>query len=141
MTRGRVRRWSTRTAGHIQAIPRILVVDDERNAADALSAFLAFLGYDVRAAYSTWGAFAQMDDWTPEIVVLDISMPEYDGFVAVGALRRSERTANAFIFAYTALTEEHVKERDHQQYFDAYCQKGALDELVWLLKDVAARAR
>ena len=43
-------RWSARTIGHIQAIPRILVVDDERNAADALSAFLIFLEYDVRAA-------------------------------------------------------------------------------------------
>lgn len=133
-----MRRWTTRAIGHTQTVPRVLVVDDERNAADALSAWLTLQGYDARAAYSAWGAFTQMDRWTPEIVVLDISMPEHDGFIAVGALRRSAQTATAVIFAYTALMEDHVKERDQACHFDAYCQKGALDELLWLLRSAAA---
>ena len=69
--------------GHIAAaIPqqRILVVDDNRDAADSLGMILKFLGADVRIARDGLEALEAVQSYDPSVVLLDIGMPGMDGY-------------------------------------------------------------
>lgn len=134
---GLIRRMTTR-AYQASANPvRILVVDDEVAQNDAVSALLDSAGYDVRGATSGIGAFDQVDGWVPDLVLLDISMPEYDGFATARIFRRIGRTRDVVLIAYTALMLEHVQTRQRPGDFDAYFQKGArVDALLELIEQL-----
>lgn len=58
---------------------RVLVVDDEPDVRQVLSEFLSVKGYEVLAAASGVEALAVLDAFEPEVVLLDVSMPEMDG--------------------------------------------------------------
>jgi CheY-like chemotaxis protein len=62
--------------------------------------------------------------WQPDIIVMDISMPEINGFEATHALRQDPRTHQIVILAFTALDESEVLRQLTHQMFDGYCQKG-----------------
>lgn len=66
---------------------RILVVDDEPAVRDALTAGLAFEGYDVRQASDGVAALAEVDREPPDLVLLDILMPHMDGLTVCRRLR------------------------------------------------------
>lgn len=58
---------------------RILVVDDNADAADALALLLEIEGNDVRTAHSGLAALAEARTWMPDAMVLDIGLPDMDG--------------------------------------------------------------
>jgi CheY-like chemotaxis protein len=58
---------------------RVLVVDDEQMVLDVLIALLEDDGYAVRTARDGWEALAMMRDWRPDLIVLDLMMPDMDG--------------------------------------------------------------
>src|SRR3984885_14304398 len=62
-----------------QPIPRILVVDDEPNIADLLSAALRFEGYDVMATGTGSEALDLARTYRPHLVMLDVMLPDLDG--------------------------------------------------------------
>jgi CheY-like chemotaxis protein len=62
--------------------------------------------------------------WQPDVILMDISMPDLNGFEATAALRRDLRTSNTVIIAFTALDEPEVLRHLTHQTFDGYCQKG-----------------
>jgi two-component system, OmpR family, response regulator len=62
--------------------------------------------------------------WLPHIIVMDISMPEVNGFDATLALRRGLRTGSIIILAFTALDEAEALRHSSHAMFDGYCQKG-----------------
>jgi two-component system, OmpR family, response regulator len=70
---------------------RILVVDDEQYIADMLCTSLRFVGFDVRAAGSGAEALAVADDFRPELLVLDVMLPDFDGFELLRQLRAQSR--------------------------------------------------
>ena len=88
---------------------RILVVDDNEASAEGLAAALAADGLDTRYVLSGVDALHAIDGWVPHVVVLDISMPEHDGFATARVLRRISPTRNAGIIAFTALGEDYVR--------------------------------
>ena len=59
---------------------RVLVVDDERFIAQALTIRLRAVGYDVRWAFDGASGIAAATEWRPDVIVLDIRMPDMDGF-------------------------------------------------------------
>jgi len=71
---------------------RILVVDDEANICALLSATLRHLGYEVRTAGSGAGALTAADEYQPDLVVLDVMLPDFDGFEVARKLRADGRT-------------------------------------------------
>src|ERR1700757_3697722 len=76
-TRSRV--WTVaRFAAHSMP-PRMLLVDDYIDSADALAAFLANSGFDTRVAYNGYDALKIANEWHPDSVVLDIAMPGVSG--------------------------------------------------------------
>ena len=103
---------------------RILVVDDNAASAEGLAAALIADGCDARFVLSGVDALQAINGWVPHIVVLDISMPEHDGFATARVLRRISSTRNAGIIAFTALGEDYVRLKGLRAGFDGYCQKG-----------------
>jgi two-component system OmpR family response regulator len=103
---------------------RVLVVDDNVNAAQALAAYFSFENMACRMAFGGVEAIAASIIWAPHVVVMDISMPECNGFQAALALRRDERTNGIVIIAFTALDEREIRRDPTGLEFDAYYQKG-----------------
>ncbi|HWE91658.1 MAG TPA: response regulator transcription factor [Pseudonocardiaceae bacterium] len=68
---------------------RVLVVDDEPNILELLSAALRLSGFDVRAATNGKGALSLAHEHVPDIVVLDVMLPDVDGFTLARELRAS----------------------------------------------------
>jgi len=64
----------------------ILVVDDEPAAADGLSSVLRAAGHEVRTAYGGAEALRAVNGWTPDVALLDLLMPDVDGFAVAGRL-------------------------------------------------------
>jgi two-component system, OmpR family, response regulator len=128
------RRWTTRSASVPARSMRVLVVDDNKNTADALAAYLESAALKALAVYGGIAAIGTSCIWKPDVVLLDISMPGVDGFTVANTLRANARTSAIVIVALTAHDESFVKAKAAEGDFDAYCQKGlVLDELSSLL--------
>jgi two-component system, OmpR family, response regulator len=66
---------------------RLLVVDDETNIVELLHTALRFVGYDVRAATTGGQALEVAETFRPDLVVLDVMLPDLDGFEVCRRLR------------------------------------------------------
>ncbi|SEQ01639.1 two-component system, OmpR family, response regulator [Streptomyces sp. yr375] len=66
---------------------RLLVVDDEPAIVDTVTRFLRFVGYEVRTAATGREALAEAREFLPELVLLDIMLPDSDGFEVLNRLR------------------------------------------------------
>jgi two-component system OmpR family response regulator len=88
--------------------PRILVVDDEPSITDAVGTALRYAGFDVRADATGRGALAAASDFRPDLIVLDIMLPDLDGLEVTRRLRGDGvRTPVLFLTARDA-TEDKV---------------------------------
>lgn len=68
---------------------KILVVDDEREIADLVALYLSGEGYEVHVFYHAKDALAAADQDTFDLAILDVMMPEMDGFALCGHIRKS----------------------------------------------------
>lgn len=116
--------WTDRSVDVNRDSWRILIVDDNAFSAEALAAALTSDGFDTRFALSGVDALHAIDHWVPHVVILDITMPEHDGYETARVLRRIARTRDVVIIAFTALGEETVRPEGVHAGFDGYCQKG-----------------
>ncbi|GAB5094663.1 response regulator [Caballeronia sp. LP006] len=117
--------WTNRSVDVDRKQWRILIVDDNATSAEALSAAFLADGFETRVALGGLEALHAVDRWIPHIVILDITMPEHDGFATARVLRRVAQTRDAGIIAFTALGEELVRTQGLHAGFDGYCQKGS----------------
>ncbi len=101
---------------------RILVADDNADAADSLQRILAFYGYAVKTAYDGRAALAAALEFEPQIAVLDIGMPEMDGYELARELR-SRRGAALTLVALTGWGQEHDRRRSAEAGFDHHLTK------------------
>ncbi len=72
----------------MEATAQILVVDDEEGLADMVASALRFAGYGVSTESNGFDALRSIKDRTPDLVVLDVNMPEIDGFEVCRRIRR-----------------------------------------------------
>jgi two-component system, OmpR family, response regulator len=79
---------STAATGRV-AEARLLVVDDEPNILELLAASLRFAGFDVQTASNGQQALTVAHEFRPDLCVLDVMMPEMDGFTVVKRMRES----------------------------------------------------
>lgn len=119
---------------------RILVVDDEPGAAHLMTHVLKMEGAEVRTAMRAADALALVSAWTPEAMVLDIGMPEIDGYALIAQLRAaaSEGGSHVPTIAVTGYASERDRKRAFAAGFDAHFTKPfdvekLLDALVALL--------
>lgn len=80
----------------------ILVVDDEKGAQTLLSIMLERGGFDVWKASSANEALTVLNDTTPDLIILDVMMPEIDGIQLCGMLRRREQTRTTPVLMLSA---------------------------------------
>lgn len=120
-------RWTARTVQHAPALAgyRLLVVDDYRPGAEALTAALLLAGYDAQCVVDGPAALLAVAARMPDIVVLDINMPDMDGYAVARRIRHDVTTQHVVIVAFTAQDESAVRVNGKAAGFDAYCQKGA----------------
>jgi CheY-like chemotaxis protein len=71
--------------------PSILVIDDDPRATSFLSQYLLPEGHDVTCAYSGLHALMTVENKTPDVILLDLIMPDMDGFEVLTMLRRDEQ--------------------------------------------------
>ena len=85
---------------------RVLVVDDNRDAADSLSMLVNLWGNDARAAYEGVAALEMMLVQQPDVVLLDLSMPKMDGCQVARRLRQQTAFADTLLIAVTGWTDQ-----------------------------------
>lgn len=88
-----------------QAQPEILVVDDKPDNVRLLSAILSQHGYDVRKALSSTRVVASVKEDAPDLILLDIKMPEMDGYQVCDILKRDLETREIPIIFISALDD------------------------------------
>lgn len=123
--------WTHR---HLDAVSRVLVVDDYRASAIAVADYLSLFGIQTRVAGGCGDALEIIRSWIPDVVLLDLMMPQRDGFTTARAIRQYPPTSGAFICAYTAREEALITRSDEGSLFDGYVRKGASPPslLSWL---------
>src|SRR5581483_1115648 len=85
---------------------RVLVVDDNADAADSLSALLRAVGHDVRVAHAGPAALDVAAEFRPAVVVLDVGLPGMDGCEVARRLRAIPGTAGVRLIALTGYGQE-----------------------------------
>jgi CheY-like chemotaxis protein len=102
----------------------VLIVDDTDSAKVVLSKLLRREGFETRTAGSATEALAALEEAVPDLVLLDISMPEMDGLSLLELLHRHPRWSNLPVIMFTALDARPLIERAELLGAKAYCVKG-----------------
>lgn len=119
---------------------RVLVVDDNVDAAETLGALLGMCGHAVAVAHDGAGALAQAGVFLPHVVFLDIGLPDLSGFEVALAMRGIPGLADAMLVALTGWGAEQDRQRSNEAGFDAHLTKPAdFDSVDRLLRQAAAR--
>ncbi len=98
--------------------PRVLVVDDSRDAADGLAVVVTLWGYDAEACYDGAAALEVARAYRPHVVLLDVGIPGLDGFQVALGLRTMPGLEGAVIIGVTGNTDEACRVRARDAGFD-----------------------
>jgi CheY-like chemotaxis protein len=116
---------STRGPSHILPSRRILVVDDNVDSAKTLGMLLKYLGADVQVVHDGPAALAAIENYRPNVVLLDIGMPGMDGFEVAKRIREREEFASVMLIALTGWGQQDDRRRTHEAGFDHHLVKPA----------------
>jgi two-component system, OmpR family, KDP operon response regulator KdpE len=117
---------------------KILLVDDETQITRVLKRSLAAHRYDVRAAADGESALDLFFDWSPDLVITDLSMPEMSGIELCRALRK---TSQVPIIVLSVKGEEKIKVEALDAGADDYVTKPfSIDELLARIRATLRRA-
>lgn len=121
---------TSRTSGAGVTLPRVarqssrvLVVDDNVDNTAALARLLKLLGHNVRVAYDGAEAIAVAREHRPEVVLLDIGLPDVDGYEVARTLRKDPCCAEALIVAISGYGQPEDRRRSKEAGFDAHLVK------------------
>ncbi len=119
---------------------RVLVVDDNEDAAEMCATFLELAGQEVRRAYNGRSALALAEAFRPHVVVLDIGLPDITGYEVARALRLAPWATKLLLVAVTGWGQDQDKQRALEAGFDHHLTKPIEpDELERLLQSIAPR--
>ena len=113
---------------------RVLIVDDNLDAAEMLGMAVSLLGHTTRLAYDGRAAIAQASEFAPDVILLDIGLPGMSGYAVARALREQEAFRHVHIAAVTGWGQEEDRRRARDAGFDSHFTKplspGALEDLL-----------
>jgi PAS domain S-box-containing protein len=116
---------------------RILVADDNRDSADTLAMLLEFGGHEVRKAYDGLAALELAEQFRPQIALLDIGMPQMDGYQTARGIRDRAWGNAVFLVALTGWGQDQDRRRAAAAGFDRHLTKPVdPDELARLIVQV-----
>ena len=110
-------------AGAADLSRKILVADDNQDAANTLAMLLRLAGHEVRTAHGGEAALAIAQTFEPEIALLDIGMPDLNGYEVAMRLRRSGRGKDLRLIALTGWGQDEDKRRAREAGFDHHLTK------------------
>jgi CheY-like chemotaxis protein len=102
---------------------RVLVVDDNADAADSLAMLLGVRGHETRVAYSAKDALTCAATFQPEVGILDIGLPELDGYELAKRLRAMPQMLELRLVALTGYGQVEDQQRALACGFDAHLVK------------------
>jgi PAS domain S-box-containing protein len=102
---------------------RILLADDNQDAADSLQLLLQMMGHEVRTAYDGLEAVAIAEEFRPDVILLDIGMPNLNGYDACRRIREAPWGKQAVILALTGWGQEEDKRRSLEAGFSGHLVK------------------
>ncbi len=133
-----LRRVSSVRAG--QALFKILVVDDQLENRDWLIKLLTVVGFSVRSADNGETAIRTWEEWNPELILMDVHMPEMDGLEATRRIKTDPRGKRTAIVALTASALDDDRRRVAASGADDFlakpCSEDELFEKIRLCLDV-----
>ncbi|HYW50601.1 MAG TPA: PAS domain S-box protein [Gemmatimonadaceae bacterium] len=136
----------TRPAGLLGALPesslRILIVDDNRDAAESLERLLSMMGNTTRAVHDGESAIALVPAFDPHVVLLDVGLPRMNGYDVARAIRSLPCSGNTVLVAVTGWGQAEDKRRSADAGFDHHLVKPVEPStLLQILAGVAIMSR
>ena len=101
----------------------MLVVDDNRDAADSLQSLFQLEGYATSVAYGGKQALAAVDLAWPQLVVMDLGMPDMDGYEAARQIRQRAQGREVLMIALTGWGQGEARSRTEQAGFEHHLTK------------------
>jgi two-component system CheB/CheR fusion protein len=111
--------------GRRAASRRVLVVDDNVDAAESLATVLRIAGHEVRTTHDGGAALTAAEAFRPQVVLLDIGLPQMDGYEVARRLRARPGLEKALLVAVTGYGQEEDRCRAEEAGFDAHLVKPA----------------
>jgi signal transduction histidine kinase/ActR/RegA family two-component response regulator len=119
---------------------RLLVVDDNEDAANSLALLLRLKGHDVEVAHHGLAALQIADSYRPDMIFLDIGMPGMDGYEVARRLRQHPELKNVMLAALTGWGQQEDRRRSAEAGFDHHLVKPPEPKVVdSLLGDLGQR--
>jgi len=117
---------------------KVLVVDDEKDFSEMVREYLKLKGgYEVEVADSGFQAGFAVARFKPDLILMDIMMPDMDGFEVHRTLRSDPDTRHIPVLACTAYRDPEVDRRIEEEQFDGFVEKPLkLDKLLERLKEM-----
>lgn len=112
---------------------RVLIADDNKDAADSLATLLALAGHELRVAYDGLAALSAAREIHPQMALLDIDMPGLDGYAVAQALRAEPWASQLAIVAITGWGNQQSARRAEEAGFDAHLVKPVDPERIKML--------
>ena len=113
---------------------KILVVDDNQDAADSLGMVLSTMGHEVQTAHDGLEAIGAAAAFKPDLILLDIGLPKLDGFEVARRIRAQEGGGDVLLVALTGWGQDADRQRSLEAGFDEHMTKPvefrALEELL-----------
>ena len=108
---------------------RVLVVDDNEDAADSLATLLGVMGYQVRVAYDGPEAIEAADEFRPAVALLDIGLPRMSGYDIARHIREKQG-AGVLLVAITGWGQDDDRRKAREAGFDHHFTKPADFEVL-----------
>ncbi len=106
-----------------RAIPKILIADDNTQNVELLEAYLGEFACDLRTAHDGEETLRVVEEFQPDLLLLDIMMPRLSGFEVCRKIRSNPATKDLLILMVTALNEASDFERGVQAGTDDFLTK------------------
>ena len=116
---------------------RVLIIDDNRDAADTMAAAIEICGHTAQAVYDGPGGLAAADRLRPDCILLDVGMPGMNGHQVARALRDNPAHSHCLIVAVTGWGQSQDRAMTRESGFDAHLVKPASMESVMELLEGA----
>jgi CheY-like chemotaxis protein len=103
---------------------RILVIEDNRDAAESMKTLLRLIGHPVETAYAGASGVDAARTFHPQVVLCDIGLPGgMDGYAVARALRQEPALASAYLIALTGYAQEEDQRYAREAGFDRHMAK------------------
>jgi two-component system, OmpR family, alkaline phosphatase synthesis response regulator PhoP len=106
-----------------KGLPKILIADDNAQNVELLEAYLSDVDCEIQTAFDGEETLAVVNEFAPDLVLLDVMMPRLSGFEVCRKLRANPATRDTLILMVTALNEASDFERGVQAGTDDFLTK------------------